>query len=265
MTNDPCCSGDLLSASYRLSKPIFPSFWKDEIASLFQSPAHPFLSSGVPSNCGIGFRTEIPSGLPVEAATAFSELAIVDQTMEQCRNRNPSDRDMRQVVDVRNRGHHRILSLPAWEELDTFDQRIHDRTAYEGCRLTVLLYSNAVVFPIPPHSGYPGSLLEQIVALLTAEVVERWRIEAWSLLVWMLVVAGIAALETEHRGFFERTLVSVIEGQPQRALRGTTPSEALRSAVCKFLWTESACGKGLRELLHDMMVGKMTSLRRHGT
>ena len=185
----------------------------------------------------------------------FTNLAIIDQIMEQCRNLNLQDEHKRLVVSVRNSAHHRLLSLPSWDELDEIDRAIYERVSYECCRSTVLLYSNAVIFPIPPHSGYPSSLLEQIIDLLTPQVLCEWSHGASPLLMWVLVIGGIASFGSPQREFFEKTL-----RQALRIRDDLLPRPAVLVAVKEFLWTDSACGRGFNELWQSAGIGTVREL-----
>jgi hypothetical protein len=63
--------------------------------------------------------------------------------------------------------------------------------AYECCRLTAILYSTAVIFPQPAHSGWHMKLVRDVMAVLTSEVVDDWCEFAPALLLWVLVVRSL--------------------------------------------------------------------------
>lgn len=232
-----------------LSKPAFPIFWREELGDLLLAQHDKFPTVAVDVNSGRGFRGKVPGGLTQEAIITFTNLAIIDQIMEQCRTSKLELEHKRMIVNVRNSAQHRLLSLPTWDELDAVGRSSYQRISYECCRLTVLLYSNAVIFPIPPHSGYPSSLLEQITALLTPEVLAEWRQRSSPLLVWLLVVGGIAAYRSAQRPFFEKTLRETLD-----AKTCLSPRTAVLGAVREFLWTESACADGFNDLWKDLKV-----------
>lgn len=138
---------------------------------------------------GQGFKTKVPGGLPHEALVVFVNISRVDMVMEICRDRRMSDEDLKKVVDVRNRAQHQLLSLPSWDELSEVAREGSRRAAYECCRLTAMLYSTAVIFPQPPHSGWHSRLIRDIKALLTPEVTGDWMEAAPSFILWILVVS----------------------------------------------------------------------------
>jgi hypothetical protein len=140
---------------------------------------------------GRGFVEGLPGKLPPQAFKVLVNISLVDHVMEKCRDRRLSDEQLKKVVDVRNRAYHELLCLPSWEELLSLRQERcpSQGTIYECCRLTAILYSTAVIFPQPPHSGWHVKLVQDIIALLTPETIDTWSRAAPSLLLWVLVVS----------------------------------------------------------------------------
>lgn len=183
---DQIISADVMASSAALSRPIFPCFWNDDVAEISWLSSL-YLDDG--NAAGHGFKSRVPDKLPHEALGVLMNISRVDTVMEICRDRRMSDEDLKKVVNVRNRAQHQLLSLPSWDELSEVAREGSKRAAYECCRLTALLYSTAVIFPQPPHSGWHARMVRDVKALLTAEVVGTWREVAPSLLLWVLVVS----------------------------------------------------------------------------
>jgi hypothetical protein len=183
---------------------------------------------------------------------------------------------LKKVVDVRNRAHHELLSLAAWDDLDETAREGSEMAAYECCRLIAILYSTAVIFPQPAYSGWHMKLVRDVMAVLTSEVVDTWCESAPALLLWVLVVrslnpllrltsanctrfvqiAGIASFRTPEREFFKTSL--------QRTLRSRNyllPKPAVRMAALReFIWSESAGGRGFAELWDALELGSVGEL-----
>jgi hypothetical protein len=204
---------------------------------------------------GRGFRERVPGGLPDSAVNAYTDLTVIDHVMDQCRQLQPREDEMRSIVAVRNRLHHTLLSVAPWEELDAIDQAIYDRASYECCRLTALLYSNAVLFPVPPHQDWPSKLIDQVVSCLTPPLMAEWGRDASSFLLWVLMLSGIASFQTVHRPFFEEALRQTLSTRNY-----LLPKPAVRVAVREFLWAESACQSGFSNLWASLDLGAVGEL-----
>lgn len=215
---------------------------------------HSLLSDGGRAS-GRGFEHKVPYRLPSSQLSVLINLSRVNQVMERCRDRMLCDRDLKKVVDLRNRAHHQLLCLQAWDTLSDNEREGIDRTEYECCRLTALLYSTAVVFPQPPHSGWHLRLVRDIKALLTVSIVNAWSRTAPALLIWVLSIAGIASFRSPERGFFEHSLRWTLESRDY-----LVPKPAVRSQLKEFLWSDSACGRGFNELWDSLDLGAVGEL-----
>lgn len=135
---------------------------------------------------------------------------------------------------------HRLVLLPASEELSTVPSS--KPNIYECCRLAALIFGVAVVYPIPnPHNV----LLELVRRLKTAiECLDigTFRTNLSGVLVWMLVLGGIAASDKPERPWFVSQLALIVRRLD--IIEWNSIEDTLES----FLWLESACGQGGREL-----------------
>ena len=252
-TNSPT-SSDLLAASYNLSRPGFPCFWDEDIEDVSWQSRH-FLLDECGSATGQGFEDKVPKGLPAETRMVLVNLGRVDQIMERCRDRRLSDHDLKKVVDLRNRAHHQLLDLPSWDDLSEGVRDEVDCAAYECCRLAAMLYSTAVIFPQPPHSGWHMRLVRDIKARLSSAVVDAWSRDAPALLLWVLVVAGIASFRSPERHFFEHSLRCTLKSRNY-----LVPKLAVRTALRDFMFAEGACGRGFTELWDALELGAVGEL-----
>jgi hypothetical protein len=129
--------------------------------------------------------------------------------------------------------------MQPWQEL--CEARRGDASeVYECCRLSALLYSTAIIFPISPHTGWYLPLLAKIKRLLETSdtLLYSEPDEVTHVVLWCLTVAGIAALRTEHRKWFENTLGAALRRNRFSAW------EEVRDILGRFVWSDVACGPG---------------------
>lgn len=139
---------------------------------------------------------------------------------------------------ARNQAQHRLLSLPSWSELSEDEQNTTPEAVYEFCRQTALLYSTAVIFPIPGETGWYIQHVVRIRALFERSSLLREAGQTARPVIWSLCVCGIAAYRTGHRRYFEDALRSML-------LRlGLTSWASVEEILKTFLWTEPACELG---------------------
>ena len=146
-----------------------------------------------------------------------------------------------EIASNRNVVQHQLLSLSSMSELEKTEKE--NALFYETCRLTALLYSVMVTFPIPRSNDIRQALLHKIKesmtqqVLVSAAMLEKRR-ELLDMFIWCLVIGGIAALGKEElRWFVDRTRCVVFFLQ----LRSWSDIEA---KLRNFAWLKSACNPG---------------------
>ena len=173
----------------------------------------------------------------------------MDLLLERSQHRRLDDMVYGMVVSARNGVQHELLSLPRWQELSETDRGASFSAIYETCRLTALIYADAVLFPLPPSTGWLLKLLDELRQLLELSNLAQWRDDTSALLLWSLFVASIAAFKTVHRRFFREALRSTLH-TAQIATWAAT-----ESVLEGFLWTDSACGRGAAVIWETLDVG----------
>ena len=224
---------DLLESSCELSKPRFPCFWDVEVNVFLDSGIYGGICKRPP---GRGFFN-IPGDLPPSAVTAFTDLALVDLMMTR-HNYAPRESFVPMLLAARNASIHRLLCVPAWEDLKGFEKERTDLIAYEVCRVTAILYSNAVLLGIPPHNGWHKMFIERLRILLEVSKCTTWAEDVSGFWVWALFVGGITSYRSPHRSFFKNALHELLLSL------GLPSWQSVRSRLQEFLWSDAACEHG---------------------
>jgi len=134
------------------------------------------------------------------------------------------------LADRRNHIQHRVMSLPPHPSApggaDSGD-------LYEATRLAAIIYSLLVVFPISartaPFSSLATSLRKELLAL---DLSNRAH-EELTLLCWILVMAGIAAIGTDERAWFIYALNNVSHSL------SLVEWDDLKHILKQFLWLDA--------------------------
>jgi hypothetical protein len=218
---------------------VLPNAWtsKELISSIL-------LAHG--AGAGSSFIESIPGGLPQEAISVLVYLSATDRALSDA-HQNQFDRDV--LIAAVSDAHHRLMCLPPWPKLSEEARAGSFSAIYECCRLSAILYSMCVIFPVPVASGWHLDLLGQLHHLHETARMLAWPEDTSALLVWSSLVAAIAAHDTVEWVFFRQLLESVLEKARVRTWR-----EA-RQIVRKFIWTDAACEAAA------LLVGQHVSLQ----
>jgi hypothetical protein len=152
------------------------------------------------------------------------------------------------IARARTAVQQRLLLLQSAEELGIPSSSPKPKpNIYECCRLTALIYGVGVVFPVPNS----GSVLQELVGRLMIAIgvldIRTFGPELGGVLLWMLVLGGIAALGTPERHWFASQLAWIV-----RRL-DIDDWEGVEDILGSFLWLDSACGQGGRLLWSESM------------
>lgn len=190
---------------------------------------------------------------------AFRDLADYSKTLQAFCNGQLPHVEVIQILDSRNEITHRVLSLPTGAELAEAgdgaanDSNAAERTSADGsysciydcCRMTAVLYTLTVAFPIR-RSQYARNLLVQALmeGLLS---MDPFAIDAsfggngcGSLFLWCLVVGGCCAggLEPDSlEGWYMDTIVLL------SAHYELETWNALKEILRGFAWLDVACDR----------------------
>ncbi|KAL2842573.1 hypothetical protein BJY01DRAFT_249059 [Aspergillus pseudoustus] len=138
------------------------------------------------------------------------------------------------VIELRNFIHYHVMSLPAIGE--TMDPYQELPPTYGALRLGLMAYSLLVLFPAPlgtdPHPRIAGQLRYELE--LTGVSVDIW-MPMVDLLLWVLMLGGISAADTEHRPWYVEQI------QWLSTLLGLTSWDQVKDTMTSILWIGSPC------------------------
>jgi hypothetical protein len=245
---DNVSSASLIQSAISLSEPIYPLLhpdgqpYADISSTAFLGTVH----QAPRANSGFGCLQA--AGIPERLVMAFISLGQLSQALQML-NDGPVDRPAYdRIGDYRNLVQHRLLSLPTAEDLH--EQALGDRTAtqhiwslYDTCRMTALLYSTHVTFPVPRTASQREDMLtsHRIKLLATGPHIIQSS-QVLELLLWCTVIGGIASEHSTHRHWY------TIEVKRLFTLCGVKSSLQLMETMKRFAWMEEACQGGARAL-----------------
>lgn len=138
------------------------------------------------------------------------------------------------VLEIRNTIHYHVMNLPCVYEMIGCLEPCSPK--YEACRLGLVTYSLLVLFPVPLMTEpYPdlAKLLRLELDLIQLDL-SFWMPDL-ELLLWLLLMGGIAALGTDDRWWYVRQvhwLIKILE---------ITSWEHLKVTMASVLWLDSPC------------------------
>ena len=135
------------------------------------------------------------------------------------------------ITVSRNSTQHDLLSLP---HLPT-DNSSEDNCIYEVCRIAALIFSDMVLFPLPPSTGTREKLAHSLMRPLgCCRLLSSWE-RYPSLLLWATILGGIAVKEPQKRTWFMRQLSNAVIKQTESAW------PLVKNILSTFLWWHVVC------------------------
>ncbi|KAK5734089.1 hypothetical protein LTR17_009217 [Elasticomyces elasticus] len=234
------CTGMAKAVAGRaLSRPKLPNVWTSKalIASIMLSNE---------AIGGSGFVEMIPGGLPADMVSTLKYLDAVDRVLSSVGGQRLVDEHRASLLSAVNDAHHRVMSLLPWTEMTQEARSGSYLATYECCRLASILYSNAVLFPLPVASGWHVELLKRLRMVLETARMEMWMEDTSSLMIWSSCIASIASHHTSEADFYKAMLRDVL------VARGINTYAELRRAVSCFLWTDTSCSAGAKQVWREL-------------
>ncbi|KAL3486010.1 hypothetical protein BJX62DRAFT_229093 [Aspergillus germanicus] len=150
------------------------------------------------------------------------------------------------MCDNRNLVQWHVLSLAPASELDLLLQLC---PVYEACRLALMIFGVGVTFPLPPGIAQFSRLVSAIRFELQALLVQGSvlaNVSSIQACCWCLILGGIVAEQQAERQWFVQELKDILA-----VLRISTWGQ-LKGVLRSFLWLDSACDPGGRQLWMEM-------------
>jgi hypothetical protein len=176
----------------------------------------------------------------LDVLNAYSEITVA---LDHHVRGGPTAPDMVDLASVRNCTQHRILSqLPTQLDISDPEQYIH-----HVVRLSTLIFSEMVIFPLPPTQGVKprlALLLQQ--SLEACRLVQCWELHS-QLLLWALTLGAIAASYTPQRSWYIDQLLQ------ETSLMQVENWFMLELICSRFLWWKPVCSEPLRRAWTEMI------------
>ncbi|KAL4909850.1 hypothetical protein BDW74DRAFT_44791 [Aspergillus multicolor] len=191
----------------------------------------------------------VQMGLSPELAFAFQGMKMYTSAIQEYINGEIGGFDPRLICDLRNLVHFHVLALPPANQLHTSQHG----PLYEACRISALIYSTGVLFPIPavgsPH-GRLATLLQQELA--DTNFYDKSATGGnHNFLVWISAMGSVAASNSLERRWFVQKLAELNSHMSISHWNG------LKLILKSILWLDCACDKAGEELWEDISASTM--------
>jgi len=243
-------SGDVLSATNSVTKPGWPKLRRhaDLITAMRVwaiSPPWPLIQVQASA-----FWLLKPYGITDTMLEVFDSTGALTLAIDGHLQGKPCSQYLGSILRTRIAVQHTLLSLPTQDELrPRTEEKKMENNVYECCRLSAFIFGVAVVFPVPNSYNVLQELVKRLQIELVFLDIETCGSHLDGVLLWILILGGIAALDKPERVLFASQL-----GTLARKIR-MYDWGAVEDILESFLWLESACGQGGRMLWDEAMAG----------
>jgi Fungal specific transcription factor domain len=228
-------------------KPVFsPLRLHEPYIAAVKNWAMPASPSSPAQILGRPFRRLPDCGITDTMLEVLSCMEAITMAIDHYLQGKPSGLTLGQIVRTRTGIQKQLLLLPTAKELKI--KPSSRPNLYECCRLTAIMFSIAVIYPIPNTYNVLQALVRGLTASLEVMDIESHSVDYSGLLLWMLVLGGIAALEKPERPWFASNL-ALLSRRDDLRLDWNGAEDILKS----FLWLQSACSPGGHQLWDEVM------------
>ncbi|OCT54037.1 hypothetical protein CLCR_09596 [Cladophialophora carrionii] len=223
--------------------PTYP--WRKPVKSLVMEGKHVLDHTAIDldSKLGSGFRylrhTSTGQQL-LDVLDAYSEITVA---LDHHVRGGPTAPELVDLMEVRNCTQHRLLSgLPNPVDFSNPELCLH-----HAVRLASLIFSDMVIFPLPPTQGVKPRL-----ALMLRQTLETCHLHrCWELhnqvLLWALTLGTIAASYTAQRSWYIDQLLQ------ETSIMQIDDWSVVESICSRFLWWKPICSEPLEWLWNEMI------------
>jgi hypothetical protein len=195
------------------------------------------------SKLGSGFRylrhTSTGQQL-LDVLDAYSEITVA---LDHHVRGGPTAPELVDLLEVRNCTQHRLLSqLPNSLDLTNPELCVH-----HAVRLATLIFSDMVIFPLPPPQGLKPKLALMLRQTLeTCHLLRCWELHN-QVLLWALTLGAIAASYTAQRAWYIDQLLQ------ETSVMQIEDWFVLESMCSRFLWWKPICSEPLKWVWNEMI------------
>lgn len=178
---------------------------------------------------GLGFQSKNSRSLPPEFLLTLQRLCAIDKLLDDFSARAIDKSEELFLSIVGQAVQHQLLSLSPWRDLTNLERKGSSMGTYEACRITAIIYSNAVIFPMSPSGKWLEKSVGELRQVLESSDMITWSGENIKLLVWVSVVGGMASFWTSHRALFVEKLRQTLK------IAGVTRWTEIEDVLKRFL------------------------------
>ncbi|KIV80502.1 hypothetical protein PV11_07998 [Exophiala sideris] len=235
---------DLYFATKHIRRPAFPL--QRPSMSLVLSGRHVLDSRAIEldSELGTGFRYFRSNSTGYELLEVLESFSEVTNALDHYARGGSAAPELVDLIEARNASQHRLLSLLP-KRVDLTDAEV---CVQQATRLATMIFSDMVLFPLPPTQRMKPKLARELVDILEACTLLRcWDVHG-QVLVWILTLGTVAASFTPERTWYVEQLsyrlsVMSIDDLPE-----------LESICSKFLWWQPICGGPVQTLWYEVQL-----------
>lgn len=195
---------------------------------------HDSISLELDARLGNGFKylRVLPGGTSlIPILEAFCQITVA---LDHYSRGGPTAPDMVDLVDARNSAQHRLLSQMPPSNVDMTDGA---GAIIQACRLAAMVFSDMVIFPIPPVQGVKprlAGMLKQALEVCAASCLSDSH--AYMLL-WATTLGAISASFSPERTWYVEQL------SQQTMLLDIDQWSSMEFSLSKFLWWSQVCNE----------------------
>lgn len=238
-------SADILASTYRLISPKF-DFDIQAVVSM-RSQLQPHITS-VPVPSCLGFHELNHDQDCTDLVGVVRFVAEVVLELDHFAKKRRNAFGLTKIIQLRNAAQHKLLSLAP----QVYQERGQRSMIYRACWYAALIFSDLVLFPLPPATGVRVRLCDELRRTISEESLEGWWECCPGTLTWVLVLGGLGSLSTPHRSWYTTQLRTTSKRL------GLTSWEQFGNVVGCYLWWDYVCDSLAMKLWHD--VGEQDSV-----
>jgi hypothetical protein len=232
---------DIVYASLELTQPNYPPYHTPE--SLVESCKHVMDTEALELSrtLGQGFHILLPNGLQKDLCETLESISEITVALDHYQRGGRYAPSLPDIIAARTVAQYRLLSLaPPSSDLPRPDECI-----YNAARVAALIYSDMVLFPLPPQAGVKPKLADMLRRALDCCTMQSCWGSHPRLLLWTVVVGGIAASSTSHRPWYASRLHKL------SAKLEIYDWESIKKILSSFLWWDYVCDEPAEKLWHE--------------